>query len=121
MLCCSLSFVPRLLSSSVFFLCYSWYFGDIARAEAERLLMISTNLPGTFLIRLSSSQTDTLTLSLRDSDGIKHYQIRKMTQGGGFFITSRAVFPTVAVSFKEGFHYKFCKLLLLDVFCDWVF
>ena len=77
----------------------SWYFGDVPRAEAEKLLMISTNLPGTFLIRVSSSQKDALSLSLRDSDGIKHYRIRKMDQGGGFFITSRAVFPTVAVSF----------------------
>ena len=74
-----------------------WYFGDIARAEAEKLLMLSTNHPGTFLVRISSSQKDALSLSLRDSDGIKHYRIRKMDDGG-FFITHRAIFNTLLVS-----------------------
>ena len=101
-LCCFVLLLFDWLSSfSVLFATRSWYFGDVPRAEAEKLLMIGTNLPGTFLIRVSSSQKDALSLSLRDSDGIKHYRIRKMDQGGGFFITSRAVFPTVAVSFKQ--------------------
>ena len=58
--------------------------------------MLSSNVPGTFLIRVSSSQKDALSLSLRDTDGIKHYRIRKMDDGG-FFITHRAVFNTLQV------------------------
>jgi hypothetical protein len=73
-----------------------WYFGDIARAEAEKLLMTAGNIPGTFLLRISSSQKDALSLSLRDVDGVKHYRIRKM-DGGGFFITTRSLFNTLQV------------------------
>ena len=58
--------------------------------------MSTGNIPGTFLIRVSSSQKDALSLSLRDVDGIKHYRIRKMDDGG-FFITTRAVFNTLQV------------------------
>lgn len=58
--------------------------------------MISTNVQGTFLLRISSSQKDALSLSLRDVDGVKHYRIRKMDDGG-FFITTRAVFNTLQV------------------------
>ena len=67
--------------------------------------MLSSNVPGTFLVRVSSSHKDALSLSLRDTDGIIHYLIRKMDDGG-FFITHRAVFNTLQVWYidkgKEG-------------------
>ena len=75
----------------------SWYFGDVARAEAEKWLLITGNPSGTFLVRTSSSQKNSLSLSLRDGEGIKHYRIRRLDDGG-YFIASRRTFQTLRVS-----------------------
>ena len=74
----------------------SWYFGDVARAEAEKWLLIPGNPSGTFLVRTSSSQKNSLSLSLRDGEGIKHYRIRRLDDGG-YFIASRRTFQTLRV------------------------
>ena len=76
---------------------YSWYFGDILRAEAEKWLLIASNPSGTFLVRTSSSQKNSLSLSLRDGDGIKHYRIRRLDDGC-YYIASRCTFQTLKVS-----------------------
>lgn len=76
---------------------YSWYFGEIPRREAEKWLLITGNPSGTFLVRTSSSQKNSLSLSLRDGDGIKHYRIRRL-DNGCYFIASRCTFQTVRVS-----------------------
>jgi len=68
-----------------------WYFGDIARAEAEKWLLSPHNPSGTFLIRMSSSQKNSLSMSLRDGEGIKHYRIRRLDDGG-YYIASRITF-----------------------------
>ena len=78
---------------------YSWYFGDVARAEAEKWLLIAGNPSGTFLVRTSSSQKNSLSLSLRDGEGIKHYRIRRLDDGG-YFIASRRTFQTLRVSLQ---------------------
>ena len=75
----------------------SWYFGDIPRGEAEKWLLIESNVSGTFLVRTSSSQKNSLSLSIRDGEGIKHYRIRKLDDGG-YFIASRITFRTLQVS-----------------------
>lgn len=54
---------------------------------------------GTFLVRMSSSQKNSLSLSIRDGEGIKHYRIRKLDEGG-YFIASRITFKTLQV-FQE--------------------
>jgi hypothetical protein len=69
----------------------------VARAEAEKWLLISSNPSGTFLVRTSSSQKNSLSLSLRDGEGIKHYRIRRLDDGG-YFIASRRTFQTLRVS-----------------------
>ncbi len=74
----------------------SWYFGDIPRGEAEKWLLFTGNLSGTFLIRTSSSQKNSLSLSIKDGEGIKHYRIRKLDEGG-YFIASRVTFRTLVV------------------------
>jgi len=76
----------------------SWYFGDIPRGEAEKWLLFSGNVNGTFLIR-TGSQRNTLSLSIRDGEGIKHYRIRKLDEGG-YFIASRVTFRTLLVRDK---------------------
>ena len=74
----------------------SWYFGDIPRGEAEKWLLLESNLSGTFLVRMSSSQKNALSLSIRDGEGIKHYRIRKLDDGW-YFIASRITFRTLQV------------------------
>uniref|UniRef100_A0A0P4W6D7 Tyrosine-protein kinase n=1 Tax=Scylla olivacea TaxID=85551 RepID=A0A0P4W6D7_SCYOL len=79
--------------------CQDWYFGKIARKEAEKLLMARGNLRGTFLIRMSEQTSHGYSLSIRDWDSIKgehvkHYRI-KVTDGGSYFITSTQAFRTL--------------------------
>ena len=79
----------------------SWYFGDIPRGEAEKWLLMDSNISGTFLVRTSSSQKNSLSLSIRDKEGIKHYRIRKLDDGG-YFIASRITFRTLRVGVAAG-------------------
>ena len=76
---------------------YSWYWGDIPRAEAEKWLLTNNNRSGTFLVRTSSSQKDSLSLSVRDGENIKHYRIRRF-DSGLFYIAPRISFQTLQVS-----------------------
>jgi len=71
-----------------------WYHGDIKRSEAEKKLMMRGLAPGTFLIRRAESAPGNFSLSVRDNETVKHYRIRKLDTGG-YFITSRAPFPTL--------------------------
>ncbi|XP_065843114.1 tyrosine-protein kinase Src42A-like [Oscarella lobularis] len=68
-----------------------WYRGRIRRAEAEKLLMYQGR-SGTYLIRESESNPGDYSLSVRDGDNIKHYRVRKVETGDGYFIVRRAVF-----------------------------
>lgn len=79
-----------------------WFFGRIKRVEAEQKLLSAGNPHGTFLIRESESQPGNYSLSIREMDSVKHYRIRSM-DNGGFFIASRAVFPTLSQLVE---HYK---------------
>ena len=46
---------------------------------------------------MSSSQKNALSLSLRDGEGIKHYRIRRL-DNGGYYIASRSTFQNLIVS-----------------------
>jgi len=61
----------------------SWYFGDIKRPEAEKLLKTPPNEHGAFLVR--DSDKGGYALSVKDGDMVKHYKIRT-TETGNFFI-----------------------------------
>lgn len=79
--------------------CQDWYFGKIARKEAEKLLMTRGNLRGTFLLRMSEQASHGYSLSIRDWDQskgehVKHYRI-KVTDTGGYYITSSQAFRTL--------------------------
>ncbi|CAL8311829.1 unnamed protein product [Boreogadus saida] len=76
-----------------------WYFGKLSRKEAERQLLSTGNLRGTYLIRESETSPGTYSLSIRDSDDVKgdhvkHYKIRQL-DSGGYYITTRAQFHTL--------------------------
>ena len=81
--------------------CQDWYFGKIARKEAEKLLMDRMNQRGTFLIRMSEQTSHGYSLSIRDWDAqkgehVKHYRI-KMTENGQYYITTSQFFRFVPV------------------------
>ncbi|XP_061667885.1 tyrosine-protein kinase Fyn isoform X4 [Syngnathoides biaculeatus] len=76
-----------------------WYFGKLGRKEAERQLLSTGNVRGTFLIRESETTKGAFSLSIRDwddvkGDHVKHYKIRKL-DSGGYYITTRAQFDSL--------------------------
>jgi len=71
-----------------------WYFGKLRRVEAEKLLLMSVNEHGYFLVRDSESRQNEFSLSVRDGSTIKHYRIRQLDQGG-YYIARRRAFVTL--------------------------
>ncbi|KAI6229055.1 Tyrosine-protein kinase [Aphelenchoides fujianensis] len=65
-----------------------WYFGKLRRVDAEKLLLLSMNDHGAFLIRDSESRSNEFSLSVRDGNSTKHYRIRVL-DNGGYFIARR--------------------------------
>lgn len=75
-----------------------WYAGKIQRSQAEKLVF-ANNLPrGTFLVRKRDLNNE-YALTINDCHGgsieVKHYKIRPMDGGNGFFITTKKIFPTI--------------------------
>uniref|UniRef100_A0A672FHB6 Tyrosine-protein kinase n=1 Tax=Salarias fasciatus TaxID=181472 RepID=A0A672FHB6_SALFA len=76
-----------------------WFFKNISRNEAMRLLLAPGNTQGSFLIRESETTKGSYSLSVRDLDhntgeGVKHYRIRNM-DNGGFYITAKISFNSL--------------------------
>lgn len=90
---------------------FDWFVGQYPRQLAERDL--NQNPIGTFLIRESESRQGDYSLSVKDQDGVKHYRIRKLDNGSGYYIAPRATFPQLEHLVR---HYKMsadglcCKL-----------
>ena len=74
--------------------CNSWFFGAIKRIDAEKQLMQPFNDYGSFLVRDSESTPGNYTLSVRDTEKVRHYKIRRIN-AGGFSINSRVTFDTI--------------------------
>ncbi|XP_054894732.1 tyrosine-protein kinase Lck [Poeciliopsis prolifica] len=77
----------------------SWFFRNISRNDAMRLLLAPGNKQGSFLIRESETSKGSYSLSVRDLDhntgeGVKHYRIRNMDDGG-FYITTKISFSSL--------------------------
>lgn len=95
-------YVPRNYVASEAIEMEEWFFPKINRREAEKLLLTSNNVRGTFLIR-NSEQTQTQTgysLSIRDEDPVKgahvkHYRIKTL-DNGGYFVATRNTFRTMS-------------------------
>ena len=71
-----------------------WYFGDISRTEAEKQLYGEGNQRGSYLVRESETVPGGHSLSLRDSDKVKHYKIR--CEKDAFFIKPHITFKSIA-------------------------
>lgn len=72
-----------------------WYFGNIKRMEAEKLLLLNCNKHGSYLIRPSDGSNHSYSLSLRDTNSVKHYRIRRLDQDGTYYIARRLTFKTL--------------------------
>ncbi|XP_054653241.1 tyrosine-protein kinase Lck isoform X1 [Dunckerocampus dactyliophorus] len=76
-----------------------WFFKNISRNDAMRLLLAPGNTKGSFLIRDSETTPGSYSLSVRDFDqstgeGVKHYRIRNL-DSGGFYITTKISFNSL--------------------------
>nr|XP_057946225.1 tyrosine-protein kinase Lck [Doryrhamphus excisus] len=76
-----------------------WFFKNISRNDAMRLLLAPGNTKGSFLIRDSETTPGSYSLSVRDldqstGDGVKHYRIRNLDRGG-FYITTKLSFNSL--------------------------
>ena len=73
---------------------FSWYFGKVSRVETQKLLLADVNDHGSFLIRESESVPNTYALSLRDTNTVRHYKIKRL-DNGGFFISKNHEFEDI--------------------------
>ena len=63
-------------------------------AEVEKLLMQPFNSVGSYLIRDSETTPGDYSLSIRDTERVRHYRIKKL-EDGSFFVTRRVTFETL--------------------------
>ena len=95
---------------------FRWYFGDIKRQDAEKLLMQSENQHGAFLIRKSEVRNgqdlNWFALSVRDENIVRHYRV-KTTDSGKFFISRSQEFSTL----NELIHFykEFSNILMIKL------
>ncbi|KAL4623927.1 tyrosine-protein kinase Blk-like [Arapaima gigas] len=73
-----------------------WFFKNMSRREAERLLLGQGNKVGSFLIRESETTKGAFSLSIKDTvpgqgSVVKHYKIRSL-DNGGFYIAPKVTF-----------------------------
>ncbi|XP_028138509.1 tyrosine-protein kinase Src64B [Diabrotica virgifera virgifera] len=73
-----------------------WFFENISRKEAEKLLLAEENPRGTFLVRPSEHNPNGYSLSVKDWEEyrgyhIKHYKIKPL-DNGGFYISTNKTF-----------------------------
>uniref|UniRef100_A0A671Q9U1 Tyrosine-protein kinase n=1 Tax=Sinocyclocheilus anshuiensis TaxID=1608454 RepID=A0A671Q9U1_9TELE len=82
-----------------------WFFKNLSRNDAMRLLLAPGNTQGSFLIRESETTPGSFSLSVRDLDHtqgdiIKHYRIRNL-DAGGFYITTKISFSSLSELVKH--------------------
>ncbi|MGH0176783.1 UNVERIFIED_CONTAM: hypothetical protein FKN15_074004 [Acipenser sinensis] len=71
-----------------------WYFGNVSRKDAEKLLMSPLNKPGSYLVRISESNSDEYSLSVRNETQPNHFRIYR-THAGDYYITENKHFPSL--------------------------
>ena len=76
------------------YICSRWYYGDISRTEAEKLLYGEGNQRGSYLVRDSETVPGGYSLSIRDKGKVKHYKIKREKEA--FFIIPQITFKSIA-------------------------
>jgi hypothetical protein len=78
---------------------HSWFFKNVSRKEAEKLLLSEENARGTYLVRHSEHNPDGYSLSVKDWEEtrgyhVKHYKIKPL-DNGGYYIATNQTFSTL--------------------------
>lgn len=73
---------------------HKWYYGNINRGKAEKLLLASQNKDGSFLVRISESHSDEYTISARSEGKVYHFRIQRSTIGA-YFVSDKVSFGTL--------------------------
>ncbi|XP_045913302.1 tyrosine-protein kinase Srms [Micropterus dolomieu] len=73
---------------------YKWYYGNINRVKAEKLLLASQNKDGSFLVRISESHSDEYTVSARSEGKVSHFRIQRSSIGA-YFVSENVSFATL--------------------------
>ncbi|KAG5281847.1 hypothetical protein AALO_G00049450 [Alosa alosa] len=73
---------------------YKWYYGNINRQKAEKLLLAQQNKNGSFLVRISESHSDEYTISARNEGQVYHFRIRRSAIGA-YFVSDKISFATL--------------------------
>uniref|UniRef100_A0A3Q3WWU3 Tyrosine-protein kinase n=1 Tax=Mola mola TaxID=94237 RepID=A0A3Q3WWU3_MOLML len=71
-----------------------WYYGNINRLKAEKLLLAAQNKDGSFLVRISESHSDEYTIS-RGEGKVFHFRIQRSAIGA-YFVSDKISFATLA-------------------------
>lgn len=90
----------------------SWFFENVLRKEADKLLLAEENPRGTFLVRPSEHNPNGYSLSVKDwEDGrgyhVKHYRIKPL-DNGGYYIATNQTFPSLqalVMAYSSKFYY----------------
>ena len=77
----------------------SWFFENVLRKEADKLLLAEENPRGTFLVRPSEHNPNGFSLSVKDWEDsrgyhVKHYRIKPL-DNGGYYIATNQTFPSL--------------------------
>ncbi|XP_077369766.1 tyrosine-protein kinase Srms [Festucalex cinctus] len=73
---------------------HKWYYGNINRVKAEKLLLAPQNKDGCFLARISESHSDEYTISARSEGKVLHFRIQRTTFGA-YFVSDKICFATL--------------------------
>ncbi|MBN3287648.1 SRMS kinase, partial [Polyodon spathula] len=89
-----------------------WYFGNVSRKDAEKLLMSPVNKPGAYLVRISESNSDEYSLSVRNETQPNHFRIYR-THTGDYYIAQNKHFPSLdeLINYYQS-HWKSLGVLL---------
>lgn len=71
-----------------------WFFGELSRTEAIKLLMKDGNTTGSFLVRQSEKQDFVYALSVRINDTVKHFKILRDSVGD-YHLNTSSFFPNL--------------------------
>lgn len=92
---------------------FSWFFENVSRKEAEKLLLADENPRGTFLVRPSEHNPNGYSLSVKDWEEIREYHVKhykiKPLDNGGFYISTNKTFLTL-VELVNAYTSEYCLI-----------
>ena len=94
MLCNTYVCIAPVIWSYLFHFVLSWFFGNIEKIVAEKLLMQNFNQKGSFLVRISGRGANFYSLAVWDEDHVRNYRIKRL-ETGEFFVIRQVTFEII--------------------------